>query len=289
MKRIFALALTFLLLSLSVASTRADGVLLSWSASSVPGVTEQSFNEAKQANVEQILRKNLTAATWADAYLLMVAAMMHQRDTTLLSGLTEQLTNGNKTGLSGTSRLIIWERITSGEIIFEGKGYQVDDDIFTVAGRANWMLRNLTKKNFGLVRPGSTNADLAALKENWTNFLTGKPATEYQDPFATPIKGLNEIRSRAALEALIVALKPNPAKNQITKDCLKQLYHLDELPADGKGSAMLCSPDTLTHRYLGIITDVVDQHDAGWWAAWWQKNQAKLEWNSEQGKFVVKN
>jgi hypothetical protein len=289
MKNIRLLLLTSFVLCLCVGQVRADGMLLSWSASSVSGVTEQSFNDAKQSSVEQILRKNLAATTWADAYLLMVAAMMHQRDKTLLAGLTEQLTNGNKTGLSGSSRLIIWERVTSGEILFEGKGYQVDDDIFTVAGRANWMLRNLTKKNFGLVRPGSTNADLAALKENWTNFLAEKPATEYQDPYATPVKGLNEIRSRVALEALIVALKPNPAKDRVTKDCLKQLYHLDELPADGKGQAMLCSPDTLTHRYLGIITDVADQHDAGWWASWWQKNQSKLEWNSTDGRFIVKN
>ncbi len=38
-----------------------------------------------------------------------------------------------------------------GQDSFEGKGYQVSDDLFTVAVRASCMLRNLTKKNYGVV------------------------------------------------------------------------------------------------------------------------------------------
>lgn len=288
MKPLRLVLLSCAFICLCVIPARADGILVSWSSNTVVGVTEQAFNEAKQASVEQILRKNLTATSWADAYLLMVGAMMHQRDQALLTGLTEQLTSTGKAGLTGTSRLIIWERITSGEILFEGKGYQVDDDLFGIAGRANWMLRTLTKKNFGLVHPETTPTELAALKANWTKFFAGQPATEYQNPYATPVEGLNEIRSRVALEALIVALKPSAAKDQLTKTCLQQLYHLDALPADGKGSPMLCSPDTLNHRYLAILTGVEDQHTAEWWASWWQKNQAKLEWKSADGKFVLK-
>jgi hypothetical protein len=49
------------------------------------------------------------------------------------------------------SRLIIWERISRGEILFEGQGVQIEDDLFQVAGRANWILRNLYAKNFGHV------------------------------------------------------------------------------------------------------------------------------------------
>ena len=47
--------------------------------------------------------------------------------------------NGKETKLAGTKRLIVWERITSGEILFEGMGREIDDDVFRVAGRANWV------------------------------------------------------------------------------------------------------------------------------------------------------
>ena len=268
---------------------RADGILLSWSGRDVQGVTEQSFNEAKQLSVEQISKKNLAVRSWADAYLLIVAASPRKDDKGLLSSLTSQLTNQSKATLQGTSRLIIWERITSGEILFEGKGFQVSDDLFTVAGRANWILRNLTKKNFGYVKPNTSAEELTNLQQKWTRFFGGEKVEEFKDPYETTEKGLGEIRSREALEALIFALKPNQAKDQTTKDCLQRLYKIDKLPTDESSPASLCSPDTLTHRYLAIITDVKDKHDYDWWKSWWEKNQSKLEWKREQGKFVVKN
>jgi len=145
------------LFCLFVQQVRADGILLSWSGRDVQGVTERSFNEAKQLSVEQISKNNLAVRSWADAYLL------------------------------------------------------------------------------------------------------------------------------------IVALKPNEAKDRTTKDCLQRLYKTDKLSSDESSPASLCSPDTLTHRYLSIVTDVKDKHDHDWWKSWWEKNQSKLEWKREQGKFVVKN
>ena len=65
------LALTFLLCSQAV---NADGILISWSARDVPGITEQSFNAAKQLKAGEILKKNLEVGSWADAFLLMVGA-----------------------------------------------------------------------------------------------------------------------------------------------------------------------------------------------------------------------
>jgi hypothetical protein len=271
-----------------VQNANADGVLLSWSARDVQGVTEQSFNDAKQLKATQIEDKNLKANSWADAYLLMVGATAHKEDKNLLKVLSAQLTNQTKVSLKNTSRLIIWERITSGEILFEGKGYQVDDDLFTVAGRANWVLRNLTKKNFGFVKTASSGEDLTKLQKKWSRFLNGEQVEEYQNPFETSEKGLSEIRSREAVEALIAAIKPNTGKDKLTKDCLQRIYKIDELPKEPNSPALLCSPDTLTHRYLAIITGINDRQTFDWWKNWWQTNQNRLEWNKEKGIFDVK-
>jgi len=268
---------------------RADGILLSWSMREVPALTEKSFNEAKQWSSEQIAQKNLTVSSWTDAFLLMIAATPRKDEKQLLSSFASQLTNSKKTTLTGTNRLIIWERITSGEILFEGKGYQVDDDLFTVAGRANWVLRGLTKKNFGIVRPSSSSDDLTKLQQKWTRFFDGETVDEYKNIFETTEKGLSEIRSLSALQALIVALKTSEPKDSLTKGCLQKLYKIDKLPSDPSSPASMCSPDTMTHTYLKVITDIVDKHDYDWWKAWWDKNQTKLDWKSEKGKFEVKN
>lgn len=268
---------------------RADGILLSWSGRDVQGVTERSSNEARTFTVKQISEKNLIVRTWADAYLLMVAATPRNDDKDLLAALTSQLTNPGTTPLQGTSRLIIWERITSGEILFEGKGYQVSDDLFSVAGRANWMLRNLAKKNFGYVRPNTSADELTTLQQKWTRFFGGEQVEEFKDPYETTEKGLGEIRSLVALEALIVSLAPNEAKDWLTKDCLQRLHKLDELPADPNSPASMCNPDRLTHRYLAVITEVENEHDHDWWRSWWEKNRGELEWKRERGKFVVKH
>ena len=274
-------------LCLTTMNSFADGILLAWSPRDVPGLTEQAFNDAKQWSAEQIAQKNLTASTWTDVFLLIVAANPKKDDKQFLGGMVSQLTNTKKSALTNTSRLIVWERITSGELLFEGKGYQVDDDVFSVAGRANWILRNLTKKNFGFVRMNSTEQELNALQQKWKRHLNGEAVAEEKNPYESSEKGLEEIRSLVAIEAMIVALKPNEAKDRLTKDCLKRIYKIDKLPSSGPET--MCSPDTMTNKYLELITGVPDLHDHQWWKTWWDKNKSKLEWKSALGRFEVRN
>lgn len=282
------LTLLLLILCLLSQTVNADGILLSWSARDVPGITEQSFNAAKQLRVEEILKKNLEASSWADAFLLMVGANAHKEDKTLLKGLASQIANKSKVELKATNRLIIWERITSGEIQFEGKGYQISDDLFTVAGRANWMLRNLTKKNFGYVKPSILEEELSKLQQKWMRWLSGEQVEEFQNQYTTSEKGLEEIRSPEALEALIVSLKPTSEKEMLTKDCLKRLYNTDKLPDDPNSPAALCSPDKYTHGYLAAITGIKDKHGYVWWKNWWDTNKNQLAWNREKGIFEAR-
>lgn len=281
------LAILILLFSLAAQTANADGVLLSWSPRDVPGLTEQSFNDAKQAKVEDVLSRNLKVTSWADAYLIAVSANVHKSDKNLLSGLVSQLTDTTKVSLKDTSKLIIWERIKSGEILFEGKGVQISDDLFTVAGRANWVLRNLTSKNFGHVKPTSSPEELKALQDKWTRWKNGDQVEEFKNPYPTSVKGLDEIRNREALEAMIFSLKSSSEKDKLTKDCLKRIYNTDKLPDDPNSPASLCSPERYTHGYLRVVTGITDKHDYDWWKKWWEANSNSLKWNSEKGLFEV--
>jgi hypothetical protein len=119
-------------------------------------------------------------------------------------------------------------------------------------------------------------------------WLSGEQAEEYQEQYPTLEKGLEEIRSPEALEALIISLKPTSEKERLTKDCLKRLYNLDKLPDDPNSPAALCSPDRYTHGYLAVITGIKDKHDYAWWKEWWDKNKNQLAWNREKGIFEVR-
>jgi hypothetical protein len=276
-----------LILFLSIQVAMADGILLAWSSSNIPGINEQSFKEAQQWSVDEILSKNIKTTSWPEAYLLMVGAFQHREDKNLLKGLISQITDTTKSNLKFTGRLIIWERITNGEIEFEGKGYQCDDDLFSISGRSNWILRNLTKKKFGFVRPDSSKEELTLLQQKWTSWLNGEKVEEQPNQYISKEKVIEEISSIQALEALIISLKPTNEKEKLTKDCLKNLYKLNEMPTDPGSPAALCNPDAYTNGYLALITGISDPYLYDWWQEWWNQNKKILQWDSEKGKFHV--
>lgn len=289
MRNRFKLALFLFTLIFISRFAYADGILLAWSARDVEGITEESFNAAKQMSVADILKKNLSVTSWPETFLLMVGANQNKQNKDLLKGLVSQLTNRTKSNLKATSMLIVWERISSGEIMFEGKGYQVEDDLFTVAGRANWMLRNLTGKNFGHVKLKTTEEELGKLQQKWSRWLNGEQVEEYRSEYVSAEKGLEELRSPEAVEALVTSLKPGGEKERLTKDCLKRLYNLDKLPDDPNAPAALCSPDKYTHNYLKVITGIEDRHDYAWWKSWWDTNRNQFAWNRAKAIFEVKS
>ena len=209
MQKLFCLLLFF---CFAGGEAIADGRLLSWGGSDLIGVTADSWSAAKVRSVKSILKSNSKVRTWPSAYLLLIGANERKNDKRLLAGLIEQITDSSEYALKDTSRLIIWERILSGEITFEGKGLQVDDDLFTVAGRANWILRNITDRDFGHVSPASTDSELKALQRRWEMWLAGESVAVYESPYRSLEEGLEELRSLVALEALIVSLQPNPEK-----------------------------------------------------------------------------
>jgi hypothetical protein len=205
----------------------------------------------------------------------------------MLAAFANQITDRTSAKLQQTRRLIIWERITSGGILFAGKGMQIDDDLFTVGGHANWVLRTVAKKNFGFVTPASTKESLAELQSKWKKFLAGGTVADVPDAYPSKEKGLSELRSPAAIEALIASLKPSAAKNAETKKCLRDIYKLDKMPAGESGSARVCDTDFSANGYLKVVTAVPDQHPYDWWAAWWKTNGKQLKWSPDKGKFLT--
>lgn len=264
----------------------ADGTLVSWSPGTIEGMTETRWNAAAKLGADAVVDRLRGAGDWATAYEALLGASSRADDKELLGRIVAEISNPAQGSLTGTARLIVWDRVRSGEILFEGKGLVVEDDLFRVAGRANWILRTLLEKNFGYVRPSSTQQELDDLRQIWVSFLAGESVPEASPAYPSSVEGLVELRSPTALAALIVSLEPSAAKDALTASCLKSLYGLDQMPTTADSPAVLCSPDTYTHRYLATLTDVTEQHTAEWWREWWQKHGASLRWDSERAKFM---
>lgn len=286
MHKLFILFLAALL-SLTSYSQR---ILTSWSQQSIEHYTREMYDAAQKLLPAELLEKNKNDVYWSEVFLTLNASVNNYKsDQAYLKGLAGQLTDKKETKLLGTSRLIIWERIITGEILFEGKGLVIDNDLFTIAGRANQLLENLTNKRFGIVSIHSTPAELEILKSKWLDFLSGKPVDEY-NPTALKNAKIPEISSLTAVQALIISLQDNPQKQLLTKNCLKKVYNLDEMPADKTASAHFCNPDTYTYSYLAMLFTELpagQARDAKWWKQFWESKHDKMSWNSEKGTYEV--
>lgn len=89
----------------------------------------------------------------------------------MIPELIKRITNKTEIGLVNTADLIIWERIDSGDLKFYGHGGVAFDDLFTIAGRANHLLTNITGEDFGRVSMYSTDAELKKLQNRWAYWL----------------------------------------------------------------------------------------------------------------------
>ena len=269
-------------------TAKADGILMSWSPRDLTGMTEDRFNASRKWTTNEILNKLRIASEWPDIYLLLIASKQYKEDKIFIDSLISQISDVNQSQIKLTSRLIIWDRIISGDILFEGKGVQISDDLFKVAGRANWLLRNLTGKNFGEIKINFTSDSLLLLKSKWASWRNGANVLEFKNPYETTIKGLDEIRSIEAFEAIIISLKNTEAKERLINDCLRNLYNLTKLPTDPNSPANFCSPDTYSNLYLAKLSGIQEKQTFEWWTKWWSENKTKLVWNKETAQFDIR-
>lgn len=265
-------------------------LLTSWNQQNIENYTKEMYDHAQKLTPTELLEKNKNDTYWSEVFLtLNASANNYSKDTGYLKGLAAQITNRHETKLKGTSRLIIWERIATGDIIFEGKGLVIDNDLFTVAGRANQLLQSLTNKNFGYVSISSTVQELEELRDKWISCLNKNLVEEYESNDYINAK-IPEITSLTAINALIISLQDSPFKDQITSNCLRKVYNLDEMPKDKTSSANFCNPDTYTYSYLNLLFgfDKGDGlKDANWWRAFWNTNKDRLFWNSNKSCFEI--
>jgi hypothetical protein len=264
----------------------ADGILISWGGKDLEGMTAERFEAAKLWTADEVITKLIAADNWPETYLLLVGAKRNRE--LLLEKLIALLNNESAVKLKLTSRLVIWERIISGDILFEGKGLQVNDDLFTVSGRANWLLRNLTGRNFGYIKPGDAKKNMDNLKTVWLNWKKGDSILNYVNPYDADDNALDEINSKEAIEAIILSLQESPAKSALIKNCLKRIYNLDELPKEKDSPANFCSPDTYSAMYLSKLSGIKESHDYNWWLSWWNENKNKLLWDRKKAGFTIK-
>lgn len=85
--------------------------------------------------------------------------------------LIARLSEKRKIALKNTADLIIWDRIASGDLKFYGHGSCITEDLFTVAGRASWILNQLTGENFAEVHGNLTPQDAEKFKKQWTEYI----------------------------------------------------------------------------------------------------------------------
>ncbi len=265
-------------------------LLTSWSQQDIENYTREMYDNAQKLTTTELLTKNINDDSWSSVFLTLNASVNNYKENKeYLIELAKQITHVEETQLKGTSRLIIWDRIITGDIIFEGKGLVISNDLYKLGGRANQLLQNLTNKNFGYVSINSTEEELNKLQQSWLNYLSGKVVQEF-NPIEYPNAKIPEVSSLNAVQALIISLQDNPKKDVITKSCLKNVYKLDEMPKEKGSSASYCNPDTYTYGYLGMLfgdNKIDEKKDAKWWLNYWNENHEKLKWNNDLGVYEV--
>ena len=56
-------------------------------------------------------------------------------------------------------------------IIGEKTEIYIDEDLFTIAGRASWILNEITGENFAIVQPFTSSEKLEQFKQKWINWI----------------------------------------------------------------------------------------------------------------------
>ena len=82
-----------------------------------------------------------------------------------------RLSNKTKIGLVNAADLIVWDRIQTGELKFYGHGGGMQEDVFTVAGRASWILNWMTGENFASVGIELTPTLAREYQKAWVQYI----------------------------------------------------------------------------------------------------------------------
>jgi hypothetical protein len=81
--------------------------------------------------------------------------------------LIDRITNTTLIGLNQADDILIWERLTEKQKAWIGYAYIINDDLYQIAGRANFLLKKISGENFGDIRIKNNPEKLLELKEKW--------------------------------------------------------------------------------------------------------------------------
>jgi len=136
---------------------------------------EQDFwsrlDSAEQVEVLSQDRNEVMRVIISDPDFLRVAKIRYwgvKHAPEIIPDLIKLITDERIVGLIGFADLMIWERVQAGEFKFyDYHGRVIDDDLSLVAGRASWMLTEITGQRFGEVSIRSLPAQRKKLSELW--------------------------------------------------------------------------------------------------------------------------
>jgi hypothetical protein len=130
---------------------------------------ERDSSKTNHYTVSFILDKIDTDSNYHYLFLAEFWSALHYKD--MIPALIGRVTNKREIGLVNSADLIIMERIQTKQMTFYGHGGVSSDDLFTIAGRANRILTQITGENFGNVSMYSTPQQLETLQRKWTKWL----------------------------------------------------------------------------------------------------------------------
>lgn len=89
----------------------------------------------------------------------------------LIPELILRITYTEVVGLKNYQDIIIWDRVDNGDMVLTGPGADIGDDLFAVAGRANYLLKNLTGEDFGDLGMTTSAEERLLIRDQWVNWL----------------------------------------------------------------------------------------------------------------------
>lgn len=98
-------------------------------------------------------------------------AMDSARYCKFIPELINALTDSTYIGLTNAFDVTIWCRVKTGQLKQASYSYQIDDDIFKINGRVNWILKRLTKNEFGIIRCDTKAEEIKTIQKLWYKWL----------------------------------------------------------------------------------------------------------------------
>lgn len=171
------------LLAATICSGQADSVVfpknLKPSGKFKKAILEQTYEYNRLFYWDSATNKNYSTAFILDKidndsnyhYIFLAEYWIAFHYADIIPALIKRVTNKKEVGLANSADLIIWERVQAKQMKFYGHGGISNDDLFTIAGRANSLLTKITGENFGHVSMYSTQGQLKYLQEKWIEWI----------------------------------------------------------------------------------------------------------------------